>query len=152
MIHITMWSAVRHASSLRPATVQNPGDGIVACRRDCAGCPLKAQCLPQGTPSRRVHIVTNHAAILRARRKRMAWGKDEHEIYTRHRWQVEGAYGTAKTLHGLARAIRRGLENMKIQALLTAIAMNLKKLATATLLLPVKFIEMRTIRTISASS
>lgn len=82
-----------------------------------------------------MHIVTNHAAILRARRKRAAWGNDEHTIYTRHRWRVEGAHGTAKTLHGLARAIRRGLENMKIQALLTAIAMNLKKLAAAITLL-----------------
>lgn len=137
---------------LTPRNSTKSGRWYRADRRDCAGCPLKAQCLPQGTPSRRVHIVTNHAAILRARRKRMAWGKDEHEIYTRHRWQVEGAHGTAKTLHGLARAIRRGLENMKIQALLTAIAMNLKKLAAATLLLPVKFIEMRTIRKISTSS
>lgn len=110
-------------------------------RRDCARCPLKAKCLPQGTPSRRVHIVTNHAAILRARRKRAAWGDDERAIYTRHRWQVEGAHGTAKTLHGLARAIRKGLENMKIQALLTAIAMNLKKLAAALMMLVYSIIE-----------
>lgn len=84
-----------------------------------------------GTPSRRVNIVTNHAAILRARRKRAAWGDDERAICTRHRWQVEDAHGTAKTLHGLARAVRRGLGNMKIQALLSALAMNLRKLATA---------------------
>ena len=35
------------------------------------------------------------------------------------------------TPHGLSRAIRRSLENMKIQTLLTAIAMNLEKLAAA---------------------
>jgi transposase len=120
-------------------------------RRDCARCPLKAQCLPRGTPSRRVHIVTNHAAILRARRKRAAWGDDERAIYTRHRWQVEGAHGTAKTLHGLARAIRRGLENMKIQALLTASAMNLKKLAAALILLVCSIIENRAARRAQAS-
>jgi transposase len=120
-------------------------------RRDCARCPLKTQCLPQGTPSRRVHIVTNHAAILRARRKRVAWGDDEYAIYTRHRWQVEGAHGTAKTLHGLARAIRRGLENMKIQALLTAIAMNLKKLEAALMLLVCSIIENRPARPTRAS-
>lgn len=117
-------------------------------RRDCARCPLKTQCLPQGTPSRRVHIVTNHAAILRARRKRAAWGDDERAIYTRHRWQVEGTHGTAKTLHGLARAIRRGLKNMKIQALLTAISMNLKKLAAALMLLACSIIESRPARPI----
>ena len=104
-------------------------------RRDCARCRLRAQCLPKTGPSRRVHIVTNHAAILRARRKRAAWGEDEYAIYTRHQWRVEGAHRTAKTLHGLARAVRMGLENMRIQTLLTATAMNLKKLAAAIMLL-----------------
>jgi IS5 family transposase len=81
----------------------------------------------------------SHAS--RARRKRAAWGEDERAIHPRHRWRVEGAHGTAKTLHGLARAIRRGLENMKIQALLTAIAMNLKKLAAAMMLFFFSIIE-----------
>jgi hypothetical protein len=54
--------------------------------------------------------------------------------HPRHRWRVEGTHGTAKVLHSLARVIRRGLENMKIQALLTAIAVKLKKLANAALL------------------
>lgn len=134
---------------LTPRNSTKSGRWYRADRRDCARCPLKAQCLPQGAPSRRVHIVTNHAAILRARRKRAAWGKDDHAIYTRHRWRVEGAHGTAKTLHGLARAIRRGLENMKIQALLTAIAMNLKKLAAAVILLLCSVMEMRAARPIA---
>jgi transposase len=120
---------------LKPRNSTKSGKWYRADRRDCARCPLKAQCLPQGVPSRRVHIVANHATILRARRKRTAWGDEEHTIYSRHRWRVEGTHGTAKTLHGLNRAIRRGLENMKIQALLTAIAMNLKKLGTAGLVL-----------------
>ncbi|MBT0779135.1 transposase [Paracoccus sp. pheM1] len=131
---------------LTPRNVTKSGQWYRADRHDCARCPLKAQCLPRGAPSRRVHIVTNHAAILRARRKRLAWGKDGHAIYTRHRWRVEGTHGTAKTLHGLARAIRRGLENMRIQALLTAIAMNLKKLAAAMMLLLCSIIEMRAVR------
>jgi transposase len=137
---------------LTPRNSTNSGRWYRADRRDCARCPLKAQCLPQGAPSRRVHIVTNHAAILRARRKRAAWGDDEHAIYTRHRWRVEGTHGTAKTLHGLARAIRRGLENMKIQALITAIAMNLKKLAAAVMLLLCSIIGMCAARPNPASA
>jgi DDE family transposase len=42
---------------------------------------------------------------------------------------VEGFHGEAKTWHGLARAARRGLANMQIQAYLTAAAINLKRLA-----------------------
>ena len=76
--------------------------------------------------SRRANIVTHHPSILRARRKR--------------------AHGTAKSLHGLARAVRRGLENMKIQALRTAMAKNLKKLV-ADMLLIRRLIENRPART-----
>lgn len=136
---------------LTPRNSTKSGRWYRADRRDCARCPLKAQCRPQGAPSRRVHIVTTHAAILRARRKRAAWSEDEHAIYTRHRWRVEGAHGTAKTLHGLARAIRRGLENMKIQALLTATAMNLKKLAAGVTLFCVSIVASRLARPTPAS-
>ena len=52
-------------------------------------------------------------------------------MYKRHLWRSEGFHGEAKTLHGLGRAVRRGLDNMKIQAYLTAAAINLKRLAAA---------------------
>ena len=48
--------------------------------------------------------------------------------------RVEGVHGEAKTWHGLARAIRRGLANMRIQAFLTAVVINLKRLAAAILI------------------
>ncbi|WCR18734.1 transposase [Paracoccus alcaliphilus] len=70
---------------LTPRNVTKSGQWYRADRHDCARCPLKAQCLPRGAPSRRVHIVTNHAAILRARRKRLAWGKDGHANRRDHR-------------------------------------------------------------------
>ena len=104
--------------------------GVDACRT----CPLRARCIPDGGPTRRVHITGTHVDVLRARRKRLAWGNHETNLYSRHRWLVDGVHGLAKTLHGMARAARRGLENMKIQALLTATAINLKRLAKAILL------------------
>jgi hypothetical protein len=55
-------------------------------------------------------------------------------------------HAEAKTCHGLARAVRRGLANMKIQTYLTAAAINLKRLAggIAALLwlLVAKFLEL----------
>jgi hypothetical protein len=39
-------------------------------------------------------------------------------------------HGEAKQMHGLRRAARRGIENMKIQAYLTAAVINLKRLAS----------------------
>jgi hypothetical protein len=75
------------------------------------------------------HIIEHYVDVLRSRRKRLSWSHAETNLYSRHRRWVEGAHGLAKTLHGMARAARRGLENMKIQALLTATAINPKRLA-----------------------
>jgi Transposase DDE domain len=99
--------------------------------QDCRACPLRERCV---SPSRRARVVVfniNHPSLLRARRKRLRWGKREGGLYQRHRWQVEGAHGEAKTWHGLARAVRRGLDTMRIQAFLIAAAINLKRLAAA---------------------
>jgi hypothetical protein len=73
--------------------------------------------------------------LLRARRRRERWSAEDLRLYQRHRWRSEGFHGEAKTWHGPARAVRRGLANMKIQAYLTAAAINLKRLAAAILAL-----------------
>ena len=99
--------------------------------KDCRACPLRERCV---SPSRHARVVVfniNHPSLLRARRKRLRWGKREGGLYQRHRWRIEGAHGEAKTWHGLARAVRRGLDNMRIQAFLIAAAINLKRLAAA---------------------
>jgi|SRR5579863_77352 len=102
-----------------------------ASSKDCRTCPLRSRCV---SPSRHARVVVfniNHPSLLRARRKRLRWGENEYNLYQRHRWRVEGVHGEAKTWHGLARAIRRGKDNMRIQAFLTAAAINLKRLAAA---------------------
>jgi hypothetical protein len=83
---------------------------------------------------RAILLHKDHPALIRARRKRLRWGARERRLYASHRRRIEGFQGEAKTWHGLARAVRRGLENMKIQAYLTAAAINLKRLAAALLL------------------
>ena len=70
---------------------------------------------------------------VRARRRRLRWGEQERRLYRRHHWRSEGFHGEAKTWHGLARAVRRGLQNMRIQSFLTAAAINLKRLAAVLL-------------------
>lgn len=73
----------------------------------------------------------DYPALLRARRRRERWSDEDRRLYQRHRWRSEGYHGEAKTWHGLARAVRRGLQNMHIQTFLTAAAVNLKRLAAA---------------------
>jgi len=99
--------------------------------RDCKGCDLASICLSPSRVTKAVVIVHDYPALLRARRRRERWGDEEARLYQRHRWRSEGFHGEAKTWHGLARAVRRGLDNMRIQSYLTAAAINLKRLAAA---------------------
>ena len=100
---------------------------------DCARCPLRGDCLPSTRINKEVVIPHDYPALLRARRRHARWSEDDRRPYRRHLWRSEGFHGEAKTWHGLGRAARRGLDNMKIQAYLTAAAINLKRLAAAVL-------------------
>jgi IS5 family transposase len=84
---------------------------------------------------RAILLHKDYPALLRARRRYARWGERERAVYRSHRIRVEGVHGEAKTWHGLARAVRRGLANMQIQAYPTAAAINLKRLVAAILLL-----------------
>ncbi len=99
---------------------------------DCSQCPLRKRCFSEKAYTRSLLISDNFPALLRARRKKeKGWDQVTRDLYDRHRWRVEGAHGRAKEHHGLRRAIRRGLDNVAIQAYLAAAVMNLKILAKA---------------------
>jgi transposase len=100
---------------------------------DCKACDLAALCLSPSRATKVVVIVHDHPALLRARRRRLRWSEEDGRLYQRHRWRSEGYHGEAKTWHGPARAVRSGIDNMRIQAFLTAAAVNLKRLAAAIL-------------------
>lgn len=100
-----------------------------AATRECQDCPYRRRCLSPSATVRTVCIVDGYEALLRARRNKPRWDDATRRWYGRHRWQVEGAHGEAKTQHGLRRAVRRGLTNVAIQVYLTAAVMNLKRLA-----------------------
>jgi transposase len=113
------------------------GEGFQAWRArvaDCEPCRLRAICFGPTMRRRAILLHKDHPALLRARRKHARWGPRERALYHRHRGRVEGIHGEAKTWHGLARAIRRGLADMQIQAFLTAAVINLERLADAVLL------------------
>jgi hypothetical protein len=122
------------------------GRFFYARKRDCHRRSLASICLSKGRTSKGIVISHDYPALLRARRRRERWSKEDQQLYQRHRWRSEGFHGEAKTWHGLARAVRRGLANMKIQAAyLTAAAINLKRLAATllTLILRSSFLRAR---------
>ena len=117
--------------TLRPRRSEERGRYYGSRTRDCAGCVLRADCLPQARSSKEVLIPNAYPALLRARRRHARWGEEERLLWRRHMGRSEGYHGEAKSWHGLGRAVRRGLENVKVQSYLTAIAVNLKRLAAA---------------------
>lgn len=120
---------------LKPGRRVKHGRFFTSRARDCRGCDLARLCLSKGRVNKAVVLGDDYPALLRARRRRERWSEQDRLLYQRHRWRSEGFHGEAKTWHGLARAIRRGLSNMRIQAFLTAAAINLKRLAAAQLAL-----------------
>ena len=117
--------------TLRPRGSTERGRSYVSKTRDCAGCALRADCLPKSQTSKAVLIPHEYPSLLRARRRHARWGEEERRLWRRHMGRSEGYHGEAKSWHGLGRAVRRGLANMRIQACLTATAVNLKRLAAA---------------------
>jgi hypothetical protein len=120
---------------LRPTRRVEHGRFFYSKARDCSRCSLASLCLSKGRANKAVVVSDDHPALLWAGRRRLRWSQEDRRLYQRHRWRSKGFHGEAKTRHGLARAVRRGLQNMRIQALLTAAAINLKRLATALLAL-----------------
>ena len=118
---------------LRPTRRIKHGRFFYSRASDCSGCDLASICLSKGRSNKAVVVGDDYPALLRARRRRERWSEKDRQLYQRHRWRSEGYHGEAKNWHGLARAVRRGLDNMKIQAYLTAAAVNLKRLAVALL-------------------
>jgi hypothetical protein len=118
---------------LRPQRLTKHGRFFYSKAKDCSRCSMAYLCLSAGRRNKAVVVSDHHPALLRARRRRENWSAEDRQLYRRHRWRSEGYHGEAKTWHGLARAIRRGLQNMRIQAFLTAAAVNLKRLAFARL-------------------
>jgi len=106
-----------------------------ALSKDCNACPLRVRCISAAAKVRIVLIVDSYESLLRARRRHRKKDMKNRQIYTRHRWLTEGVHDEAKTQHGLRRAARRGLTNVTIQVYMTAIVMNLKRLAAFLLLI-----------------
>jgi transposase len=97
---------------------------------DCKNCKLRNRCFGKSGKCRTISITNGYTSLMRARRKKdQGWGKVECKLYGRHRYQVEGIHGEAKSCHGFSRAMRRGRVQVLVQALMTAVVINLKRLA-----------------------
>ena len=95
-------------------------------RSDCKACPLRAECLTPSQGARRIQINIFETAVQRNHERD---GTQEHKrvLDLRQIW-CEGTFATQKERHNLRRLFRRGLQAANDHCLLSATAMNLKRM------------------------
>ena len=96
-----------------------------AWRSECRACPLKPQCTDG--ERRSVKVSSHHGGLVRLRADSKK--DDFKELYSSRGPVIEGVFAEAKQWHGLHRARWRGLSKMRVQCLLIAAVINLKRLA-----------------------
>lgn len=93
-------------------------------KKDCNLCPLKGKCISGGS----FRTVSHYDSLCYFKAK--SWYDSGYgRVMQKLRGTIlEGIMGQAKTYHGMSRARFRGLNKVEIQFLLTATALNLKKM------------------------
>jgi hypothetical protein len=94
--------------------------------KDCAACPLKASCC--GEAEARSLTRPDDGGLRERTLAYLATPRARRRIRQRQVW-IETTFGDAKERRGLRRARLRGLDRVRIQAYLIAIAQNLRQLA-----------------------
>lgn len=101
-----------------------------AARSVCQACALRVRCTAK--TQRILNVSSHYAALVRLR----ADAKTESfkELYRARAPVIEGVFAEGKMWHGLHRAWRRGLSNMRMQSYLIGAVLNFKRLASAALM------------------
>jgi transposase len=92
-------------------------------RSDCRQCPLKSQCTI--SDRRQLKVTEHHGSLIRLRADSKT--DDFKKLYRSRSPVIEGVFAEAKQWHSLGRAWRRGLVKMRVQCLLIASILNLKR-------------------------
>jgi transposase len=94
----------------------------------CRLCQCSGQCLGANASTR---VVTRYDTPYADRARQACASFRGRRLLRLRQTCIEGLFGQAKSLHGMARARWRGLAKVLMQVLLTATVLNIKKLLTA---------------------
>jgi len=96
-------------------------------KEECVGCPLRSECIKTAaTKGKRLRIGTSTGDYYEHSQWAKTW---EFQDEYRKRASIEWKNAELKRFHGLARAKGYGLRSVSTQAKLTALAVNLKRIA-----------------------
>lgn len=95
-------------------------------RKDCRACPMLQRCVSNSHRSRTIRVNIFEAAV---KRQRETDGTLAHKriLNLRQIW-CEGSFAAQKWMHNLRRLFRRGIEAAQDHCLLSATALNLKRM------------------------
>ncbi len=110
----------------RTEHARNRQTEYAARRKDCRDCPLKAQCTRARYRVTHRHWDQDYLEVAAAQRDRVGYQWSQQ-----CRKKIEHLFAEAKEQMGLRRARRRGWRNLTEQCLLTALALNLKRIVAA---------------------
>lgn len=112
----------------RRRTQSHNGKAFYSCDSGvCKSCDFRDQCISSSAPDA-VRQVTRFDTPYVEHAQALCDSKQGRLLLKKRQTCIEGLFGQAKSLHGLNRARLRGLTNMHMQGLLTAIVLNVKKL------------------------
>ena len=93
--------------------------------KDCRVCPIKDKCISGKADFR---VTSHYDSPCYEKTKEWYFSKKGRYLQKLRHTILEGTMGEAKNYHGMARAKFRGLVKVEIQFLMTAAALNLKKM------------------------
>ena len=97
-------------------------------KRDCALCPLREKCLCESDKRGARKVSVSYFASDRQRNLERRSSPEYREALKLRQVWCEGSFSAQKREHNLARVLRRGLEAAEDHCLLSATALNLKRM------------------------
>ena len=97
-------------------------------KRDCAACPLHDKCLCENDRRGARKVSTSYFAVDRQRNLERRYSPEYREALKLRQIWCEGTFAAQKREHNLTRVLRRGIEAAEDHCLLSAAAINLKRM------------------------
>ncbi len=97
-------------------------------RKDCGNCPLRDKCLNETDRAGARKLQDSYFKTLVQRHFSRRWEPEYREALKKRQIWCEGTFAAQKWGHNLTRVLRRGLEAAEDHCLLSATALNLKRM------------------------
>ena len=97
-------------------------------KRDCAVCPLREKCLSENDRRGARKVSVSYFVSEWQRNMELCYNPEHREALKLRQIRCEGTFAAQKCSHNLTRVLRRGIEAAEDHCLLSAAAMNLKRM------------------------